>query len=126
MTIYCSKCGAANEDFAEFCASCGEPTASARETKEKGETNFSHQESTHTSTQLNQERKLYRSRKNKILTGLSAGLAEHYNMDVDIIRVLWIIATFVSGGIVILIYFIMALIIPIEPKNILETENKDK
>ncbi len=123
MTIYCSRCGAANEDFAEFCASCGEPTASAREAKEKTNEQFAQQQ-TVSSTQSTQEKKLYRSRKNKILTGLSAGLAEHFNLDVDIVRILWVVATFLSGGIVILIYFIMALVIPLEPETEVTTDSK--
>ncbi|HUT81261.1 MAG TPA: PspC domain-containing protein [Candidatus Bathyarchaeia archaeon] len=124
MTVYCAKCGAANEDFAEFCSSCGEVTAIAREVKEKAEADSAQQQTTYTSTQTNQEKKLYRSRKNKILTGLSAGLAEHFGLDVDIVRVLWVVAMLISGGIVVLVYFIMALAVPLEPVNEASTDNK--
>ena len=111
MTVFCPNCGAANEDFAEFCASCGESLAKAR--KAKGKQSDVDKESSTTSYQA---KTLYRSRDNKILTGLSAGIAKYSDLDVTLVRVLWIVALIVTGFVpVAVIYFIMAAVIPEEP-----------
>ena len=114
MPLYCSSCGAANEEFATYCASCGEDLSQAREKKDKSQTT-SQTSSTTTSTE---EKKLLRSREDKMVTGLSAGLAKYLDMDVDLVRLIWVIAFLVTGGTAIVIYLVMALAIPLEPETI--------
>lgn len=48
---------------------------------------------------------------NKMLCGVCAGIAEYFNLDPTIIRLLWVILTF-FGGSGILAYIIAAIIIP--------------
>jgi phage shock protein PspC (stress-responsive transcriptional regulator) len=59
--------------------------------------------------------KLYRSRRDKKVTGLCGGLAEVMNVDATLLRLLVVITTFFSGGTVIFIYIIASLVIPKEP-----------
>ncbi|NHK31672.1 MAG: PspC domain-containing protein [Asgard group archaeon] len=118
MTVYCPKCGAANEDFAEFCASCGEQIIK-EEGKEKSE-------ATPESTEKKKSSKLYRSRTNKMISGLSAGLAKELNMDVDLVRILWVIAFIITGGTALLVYLIMMIAIPLEPESTTESEKTEK
>ncbi|MBE3554222.1 MAG: PspC domain-containing protein [Thermicanus sp.] len=59
--------------------------------------------------------KLYRSRRDRMLTGLCGGLAELLNVDSTIIRLLVVITAFFSGGTIILLYFLASLVIPNEP-----------
>jgi phage shock protein C len=59
--------------------------------------------------------KLYRSRRDKKVTGLCGGLAESMNVDATLLRLLVVITTFFTGGTVIFIYFIAAVVIPKEP-----------
>jgi phage shock protein C len=59
-------------------------------------------------------RRLYRSRKNRKIAGVSAGLAEYLNVDPTIIRVLFIVFA-VMGGAGALIYLAMWLVVPEEP-----------
>ena len=59
--------------------------------------------------------KLYRSRRDKKVTGLCGGLAEAMNVDATLLRLLVVITTFFTGGTVIFIYFVAALVIPKEP-----------
>jgi len=106
MPLYCIRCGAANEESAELCASCGEDLT--KERKKKVDEN---EEPSQTS-----EKKLYRSRTNKMITGLSAGLAKYFGMEVDLVRILWVVAAFVSGGIVAVVYLIIAAVTPLEPE----------
>ena len=51
-------------------------------------------------------KKLYRSRRDNLISGVCGGLAEYYNRDSVIVRFLWIIATVFSFGIGILIYLV--------------------
>lgn len=62
-------------------------------------------------------RKIYRSRTDRKLSGVCAGLAEYINADVTIIRLIWAIITFFTGIFVgFVIYIICAIIIPEEPE----------
>jgi len=58
--------------------------------------------------------KLYRSRTDNKLTGLCGGLAQYFNIDATIIRLLAVVAAFFSLGSVVMIYVIAAIIVPKE------------
>lgn len=58
-------------------------------------------------------KKLYKSETEKKIFGVCAGFAEYFDIDVTLIRVIWIIAFFV-GGSGFLIYIICAIIMPSE------------
>ena len=61
------------------------------------------------------EKKLYRSRTDKKLCGVCGGIAEYFNVDSTIVRLIWIFAGFFAGcGL--LAYIIAALIIPNQPE----------
>ena len=60
-------------------------------------------------------KKLYRSRNNKMLTGLCGGLGEMTNVDANLYRILLVIITFISGGMSILLYIIVSIVIPKTP-----------
>ena len=56
-------------------------------------------------------RKIYRSRVNKKICGVCGGIAEYFNIDPVIIRVIWGILAFAYGtGII--AYFICAFVFP--------------
>lgn len=59
--------------------------------------------------------KLFRSRTDKKLTGLCGGMAEAWNIDPTLIRLVTVGATFFSGGTVIPLYFIASIIVPKDP-----------
>jgi phage shock protein C len=50
-----------------------------------------------------------------MLAGVAGGLAEHFELDPSIVRVLWAVLIVVSGGIFLLIYIVMAIVVPEEP-----------
>jgi phage shock protein PspC (stress-responsive transcriptional regulator) len=61
-------------------------------------------------------KRLTRSRTNRMIAGLCAGLGEYMGMDPTIVRLLFILAFFLGLHFgVVLIYLIMALIVPEEP-----------
>jgi phage shock protein PspC (stress-responsive transcriptional regulator) len=59
-------------------------------------------------------KKLYRSNKDKIIGGVCGGLAEYFNVDATLVRVIVLVLTFMYG-IGILIYLAAMIIIPPEP-----------
>ncbi len=61
------------------------------------------------------EKKLYKSRTDKKLDGVCAGIGEYFDIDPTLIRLLWIIATFFAGA-GLLAYIIAAIIMPRKPE----------
>lgn len=62
-------------------------------------------------------KRLYRSRTDKKIFGVCGGLAEYFNIDPVIIRVVWaVLALFYGTGV--LIYLVMAFAVPTEPDYI--------
>ncbi|MES2216976.1 MAG: PspC domain-containing protein [Pseudomonadota bacterium] len=59
-------------------------------------------------------KKLYRSRKDKMIAGVCGGLAERYNIDSTWVRLAFVILFF-FGGCALLIYGIMWMIVPVAP-----------
>ncbi len=51
-------------------------------------------------------RKLYRSTNDKWLGGVCGGIAEYYDQDPTLIRLLWVIVTLISGGVGIIGYLL--------------------
>jgi len=59
-------------------------------------------------------KRLYRSRKNRVLAGVCGGLGEYLNIDPVVVRLIWVAISLVWGFGIIL-YIIAALIMPEEP-----------
>ena len=60
-----------------------------------------------------QGKRLYRSRENRMLCGVCAGIAEYFNIDPTLIRLLFVLFGLSGSGI--LAYIIAAIIIPDSP-----------
>lgn len=58
-------------------------------------------------------RKLLRTRKDNVLAGVCGGIARYFNIDVVVVRIIWVISA-LMGGFGIGAYIICALIIPKE------------
>jgi phage shock protein C len=61
-------------------------------------------------------RKLYRSSTDRKLAGVCGGLAEYFNLDPTLIRVLFIVLA-VLGGSGIIIYLAMWILVPNQPQG---------
>ena len=59
-------------------------------------------------------RRLYRCRENRVLAGVASGVAEFFDLDPTLVRVLWFLSVF-FGGLGIFVYLGLALIVPLEP-----------
>lgn len=60
---------------------------------------------------IKMSKKLYRSNNQKVVAGVCGGLSEYFNVDVTIIRLIWVLAFF-AWGVGLLVYIISAIIIP--------------
>ena len=63
---------------------------------------------------MDASRKLYRSTSNRQLAGVCGGLAEYFNLDPTLIRVLFVILA-VLGGSGVILYIALWIIIPKAP-----------
>ena len=94
--MYCNYCGKVIQDDANVCAYCGKRVASVAS-----------------------RRKLMRSRTNRKIAGVCAGFAEYFDLDVTVVRVVWLIVALFGGG-GILAYIIAWIVMPEEPEYIQE------
>ena len=86
-TVYCNACGSALGENACYCSRCGRaihPPASSR---------------------------LMRPRVGRKIGGVCAAFAEHLDLDVSLVRILWVFLTFAAGFFPGLIAYILAWII---------------
>jgi len=58
--------------------------------------------------------KFYRSSKDRIFAGVCGGIAEHFNWDVNIVRVVMVIGSLVFQGLI-AVYIVMWLFVPRNP-----------
>ena len=63
------------------------------------------------------EKKLYRSRQNRMLGGICGGIGEYLNVNPTVVRLLWVLFTFV-GASGLLAYLICLVIIPENPEQL--------
>jgi phage shock protein C len=64
--------------------------------------------------------RLYRCRHDRRIAGVAAGLAEFFELDPTLMRLLWFVSIIVTGGLSILLYLGLVLIVPNEPMTDVE------
>ena len=60
-------------------------------------------------------RRLYRSRTDRMIAGVCGGIAEYSNLDPTLVRVLFILLAFITGGATLLAYPILWIVVPEQP-----------
>jgi phage shock protein C len=58
--------------------------------------------------------RLYRSRRDRMLAGVAGGLAEMWGADPTLVRLIWALLVIFTGGIALVVYIVMAIIVPEE------------
>lgn len=58
------------------------------------------------------QRTLYRLPEHGVIAGVAAGFADYFNVDVTVMRLLFIIAAVLSGGGAVIAYLILAVVMP--------------
>lgn len=59
------------------------------------------------------ERRLYRSRDDRMIWGVCGGLADYFNLDPVIVRIIFVVFIFI-GGFAVPAYIILAIVVPLE------------
>ena len=67
------------------------------------------------------KKKLYRNTQNKMIAGVCAGVADYFNIDPTIVRILWVLVGLMAFAGVIL-YIVCMFIIPEKPNDYIEAE----
>lgn len=92
--MICKKCGAENNEGLKFCKQCGNPLSEGNTEK--------------TVISKNNKNGWYKTKRNKIIAGICAGLAEKFNINPWILRIILIVTNFfVIGWFLDIAYVIM-------------------
>jgi phage shock protein C len=62
--------------------------------------------------------RLYRSRDDRMLAGVAGGLAEAWNIDPSLVRIVWALLIVLTGGLAFLVYVVMAIVVPERPADV--------
>jgi phage shock protein C len=89
--VYCNYCGKVIQDDANVCAYCGIRVGAVTARK-----------------------RLVRTRANRKIAGVCAGFAEYFDLDVTLVRLVWLFVVLV-GGTGLLAYVIAWIVMPEEP-----------
>lgn len=74
---------------------------------------------------FNLKKRLYRSREERRIAGVCGGIAEYLSVDPTLVRIFWALFA-VAGGPGVLLYVIMAAVVPEEPEFVQTTAEKTK
>jgi len=62
-------------------------------------------------------RRLYRSRTDRMISGVCGGLAEYFGVDPTLVRILAVLAAVITGGSAVIAYIVMAIVVPEAPET---------
>jgi phage shock protein C len=94
--MYCGTCGREIPDNFRFCSDCGAPATSGPYTPK-------------------QQRPLRRSQTDRKVAGVCAGLAQYMDVDVTLVRIIFLVLLFWPPGVGLILYVICWIVMPQEP-----------
>ncbi|MEO6206437.1 MAG: PspC domain-containing protein [Candidatus Limnocylindrales bacterium] len=56
--------------------------------------------------------RLYRSREDRMLAGVAGGLADLWDADPSLVRIIWALLVVFTGGLALVVYIVMAIVVP--------------
>ncbi len=60
-------------------------------------------------------KKLYRSRTNRMIAGVCSGLGDFFGLDPTVVRLIFVAGTLIGFGSFVLIYLVLFIVVPEEP-----------
>jgi phage shock protein C len=77
---------------------------------------------------MNESKRLYRSRTDRMISGVCGGLGEYLGIDPTVVRLLFVLGLF-AGGTTVPVYIVMMIIVPEEPlsasDSVVETKEEN-
>ena len=95
--MYCTRCGIELDQKACYCSQCGQATANAPRSE------------SHRGTRLS------RPREEAKIAGVCAGFARYFDLDVTLVRILWLVLTIYPPGVGLVAYIICWIAMPKDP-----------
>jgi phage shock protein C len=96
--MYCCNCGRKLEDQARFCSECGTPRPNVPPPP----------------SQPYERHPLSRTRDGKI-AGVCGGVARYFDIDVSLVRIVWLLAAFFPPAPGLVAYFVCWIVMPEDP-----------
>ena len=109
--MYCTRCGIQLDEKARFCSDCGMATRAASEqaAREQAAREQAPRDAGYSRPPL------MRSRTDAKVAGVCAGIAHHLDIDVTIVRILWLLLTIYPPGCGLIAYIVCWIAMPKEP-----------
>lgn len=92
--MYCNYCGKAIQEDANVCAYCGKRVGG-----------------------ISARQRLVRPREGRQIAGVALAFSEYFDLDVALVRVVWLLVAFFSAGTGLIAYFLAWIVIPSEPEQ---------
>ncbi len=108
--MYCTRCGAQNADDARFCTACG---ASTELGGGAGSANAGSQSYPGGAAYSAAPRKrLHRVMSDKKIAGVCSGFAEYFDLDVTLVRLIWIAMVLIPPSVGMVVYLVAWIVLP--------------
>ena len=106
--MYCCNCGKELEEAANYCSVCGTERPGRRPAQEPRD-----------------RQSLSRIREGKKLAGVCGGVARYFDLDVTLVRIVWILLTILPPLPGIIAYVVCWIVMPQDPPLFSSAQSKD-
>lgn len=107
--MYCTKCGTQNSDGSRFCTACGASTELGAGGYAGGNPAAAGYTASGTAAPGKRLRRIIADKK---IAGVCAGFAEYFDMDVTLVRLIWLALVLIPPAPGVIIYIVAWIILP--------------
>ena len=113
--MYCTRCGGQNTEGSHYCTVCGASMSSGAAPDSGGPTASGYSTAGGTASSFQAAatgRRLRRVIADKKIAGVCAGFAEYFDMDVTLVRLIWLALVLMPPAPGVIIYIVAWIILP--------------